>query len=181
MFTCSSPTVALSWCVSSGVLTHSRFGPDTVNPCSQRGRFLNADKKCVLANACPVGTFADANSAHSCSLSCPYAPSTRLTGPNSTENACTKCYHVLAKTCKDATQFGATSWCAHPRLFSFVSLFSRTDAFPVHSVNGGCFSVNTCLYANRLVGGYYCPGAVPGALLVSRLSFADFRREQATS
>ncbi|TNY20142.1 hypothetical protein DMC30DRAFT_398570 [Rhodotorula diobovata] len=93
MFTCSSPTVALS---------------------CQRGRFLNADKKCVLATACPAGTFADAN-----------------------KNACTKCYHVLAKTCKDATQFGATS-----------------------CVDGGCFSVNTCLYANRLVGGYYCPGNV---------------------
>ncbi|TNY20152.1 hypothetical protein DMC30DRAFT_447335 [Rhodotorula diobovata] len=93
MFTCSSPTVALS---------------------CQRGRFLNADKKCVLATACPAGTFADAN-----------------------KNACTKCYDVLAKTCKDATQFGATS-----------------------CVNGGCFSVNTCLYANRLVGGYYCPGNV---------------------
>ncbi|BGP37188.1 hypothetical protein JCM10450v2_001096 [Rhodotorula kratochvilovae] len=65
MMSCSSATSALS--------------------CA-RGRYLNADKQCVLARECPQNTFADAS-----------------------RSACTKCYVKDAATCSDATVSGTTS------------------------------------------------------------------------
>ncbi|BGP37206.1 Extracellular matrix protein fras1 [Rhodotorula kratochvilovae] len=51
-----------------------------------RGRYLNADKQCVLARECPQNTFAD-----------------------SSKSTCTKCYVKDAATCSDATVSGTTS------------------------------------------------------------------------
>ncbi|BGP37187.1 hypothetical protein JCM10450v2_001095 [Rhodotorula kratochvilovae] len=51
-----------------------------------RGRYLTADKRCVLSRECPQNTFADA-----------------------TKSACTKCYVTDAATCKDASASGTTS------------------------------------------------------------------------
>ncbi|BGP46440.1 Extracellular matrix protein fras1 [Rhodotorula kratochvilovae] len=67
-------------------LTMTSCSSATVAITCNRGRYLTADKQCVLATACPTNTFADA-----------------------TTQSCKKCYQVNAATCKDASATGSTS------------------------------------------------------------------------
>ncbi|BGP47566.1 hypothetical protein JCM10450v2_003429 [Rhodotorula kratochvilovae] len=76
MTACTSATAAVTW------WGRFRFP----YPAPNRGRYLTADKQCVVARSCPQSTFADAIS-----------------------QSCKKCYQVNAATCTDASATGSTS------------------------------------------------------------------------
>ncbi|BGP38290.1 hypothetical protein JCM10449v2_002221 [Rhodotorula kratochvilovae] len=67
-------------------LTMTSCSSATVAITCNRGRYLTADKQCVVARSCPTSTFAD-----------------------TTTQSCKKCYQVNAATCTDASATGSTS------------------------------------------------------------------------
>ncbi|TNY18048.1 hypothetical protein DMC30DRAFT_449188 [Rhodotorula diobovata] len=89
-------------------------------------------KSATVAVTCQRGSYLTPDKKCVTSNKCP-----QKTFANTATQACTPCYHVEAATCSNASPTGATSCIA-----------------------GACLSAGTCLYANRLKPGYYCPNSI---------------------